>query len=92
MQTSSVRSPRQLDTDTLERLLDDGFAVKQWRTQGLLHVEILGTWKQRPEEVDQRIAQIVDLRPFTTNLTGTDPTNRTRFLIYIAIRAATQSP
>ncbi len=76
--------PRQLDAGTLEQLLDAGFQVTQWRENSLLHLKIDGPWKGTPAEVDKRVEQIVDLRPFSTSLTGTDPINHTRFLIYKA--------
>lgn len=76
--------PRQLDTDSLQRLLNDGFQVKQWREDGRLHVEIHGSWKQHHTEVDTRIQELADMRRYSTGLSGTDPANHTRFVQYRA--------
>jgi hypothetical protein len=76
--------PRQLDTDSLQRLLNEGFEVRQWREDDRLHVEIHGTWNHRPTEVDTRIQSLADMRPFSTTLSGTDPANHTRFVQYQA--------
>lgn len=74
--------PRQLDTDSLQRLLNDGFKVNQWREDDRLHVEIHGSWEHQPTEVDTRIQELADMRRYSTGLSGTDPINHTRFVQY----------